>query len=211
MILPPTIPIFPLPNAVLFPNVFMPLHIFEARYRAMVSDALAGDRIIGMVLLKAGFERDYEGRPPIFPVGCAGVITHSEPLPDGRFNIVLKGLEKFRITAEDSTRTYRVATIDALPEQMTDPERAELRRLRQRVEALLAAAVEREGGDPKFPPAVADEDLVNALAQYTGLEPIERQALLERSSVLERCQGLIELIEMKTIGRGATWKGRAVH
>ena len=209
--LPSTIPIFPLPNAVLFPNVFMPLHIFEPRYRAMVSDALAGDRIIGMVLLKAGFERDYEGRPPIFPVGCAGVITHSEPLPDGRFNIVLKGLEKFRITAEDSTRTYRVATIDALPEQMTDPERAELRRLRQRVEALLAAAVEREGGDPKFPPAVADEDLVNALAQYTGLEPIERQALLERSSVLERCQGLIELIEMKTIGRGATWKGRAVH
>ena len=209
--LPATIPIFPLPNAVLFPNVFMPLHIFEARYRAMVSDALAGDRIIGMVLLKAGFERDYEGRPPIFPVGCAGVITHSEPLPDGRFNIVLKGLEKFRITAEDSTRTYRLATIDALPEQMTDPERIELRRLRQRVEALLAAAVEREGGDPKFPPAVADEDLVNALAQYTGLEPIERQALLERSSVLERCQGLIELIEMKTIGRGATWKGRAVH
>ena len=209
--LPATIPIFPLPNAVLFPNVFMPLHIFEARYRAMVSDALAGDRIIGMVLLKAGFERDYEGRPPIFPVGCAGVITHSEPLPDGRFNIVLKGLEKFRITAEDSTRSYRVATIDALPEQMTDAQRAELRRLRQRVEALLAAAVEREGGDPKFPPAVADEDLVNALAQYTGLEPIERQALLERSSVLERCQGLIELIEMKTIGRGATWKGRAVH
>jgi len=209
--LPATIPIFPLPNAVLFPNVFMPLHIFEARYRAMVSDALAGDRIIGMVLLKAGFERDYEGRPPIFPVGCAGVITHSEPLPDGRFNIVLKGLEKFRITAEDSARPYRVATIDALPEQMTDPERIELRRLRQRVEALLAAAVEREGGDPKFPPAVADEDLVNALAQYTGLEPIERQALLERSSVLERCQGLIELIEMKTIGRGATWKGRAVH
>jgi Lon protease-like protein len=209
--LPATIPIFPLPNAVLFPNVFMPLHIFEARYRAMVSDALAGDRIIGMVLLKAGFERDYEGRPPIFPVGCAGVITHSEPLPDGRFNIVLKGLEKFRITAEDSTRTYRLATIDALPEQMTDPERTELRRLRQRVEALLAAAVEREGGDPKFPPAVADEDLVNALAQYTGLEPIERQALLERSSVLERCRGLIELIEMKTIGRGATWKGRAVH
>ena len=209
--LPATIPIFPLPNAVLFPNVFMPLHIFEARYRAMVSDALAGDRIIGMVLLKAGFERDYEGRPPIFPVGCAGVITHSEPLPDGRFNIVLKGLEKFRITAEDSARPYRVATIDALPEQMTDAQRAELRRLRQRVEALLAAAVEREGGDPKFPPAVADEDLVNALAQYTGLEPIERQALLERSSVLERCQGLIELIEMKTIGRGATWKGRAVH
>ena len=59
--LPPTIPIFPLPNAVLFPNVFMPLHIFEPRYRAMVADALAGDRIIGMVLLRAGFERGLRG------------------------------------------------------------------------------------------------------------------------------------------------------
>ena len=75
--LPATIPIFPLPNAVLFPNVFMPLHIFEPRYRAMVSDALAGDRIIGMVLLKPGFEADYEGRPPVYPIGCAGVIIGS--------------------------------------------------------------------------------------------------------------------------------------
>jgi Lon protease-like protein len=79
--LPPTIPIFPLPNAVLFPNVFMPLHIFEPRYRAMVSDALAGDRIIGMVLLRAGFERDYEGRPAIFPIGCAGVVTRNFSIP----------------------------------------------------------------------------------------------------------------------------------
>ena len=209
--LPPTIPIFPLPNAVLFPNVFMPLHIFEPRYRAMVSDALAGDRIIGMVLLKAGFERDYEGRPAIFPIGCAGVVTHSEPLPDGRFNIVLKGIEKFRVTGEDTSKPYRLATIDSLPELVPDAERSELRQLRMRLETLLAAAAEREGGDPKFPRAVADEDLVNALAQYMGLEPLERQALLERDGVLARCHGLIELLEIKTIERGATPKGRAVH
>jgi len=209
--LPSTIPIFPLPNAVLFPNVFMPLHIFEPRYRAMVKDALAGDRIIGMVLLRAGFERDYEGRPSIFPVGCAGVITHSEPLQDGRFNIVLKGIEKFRVSSEDSSKPYRLATIDSLPELVPDADRTELRRLRLRLETLLAAAVEREGGDPKFPPAVVDEDLVNALAQYLGLEPLERQALLEREGVLARCHGLIELLEMKTMDRGAAWKGRAVH
>jgi hypothetical protein len=209
--LPTTIPIFPLPNAVLFPNVFMPLHIFEARYRDMVSDALAGDRIIGMVLLKAGFEADYNGRPPIFPVGCAGVITHSEPLPDGRFNIVLKGIEKFRVTGEDSSRPYRLAMIDSIPELVPDAHRTELHQLRQRLEALLAAAVEREGSDPKFPPAVADEDLVNALAQYMGLEPLERQALLERDGILARCHGLVELLEMKTLGRRAAWKGGAVH
>src|SRR6187455_490515 len=105
--LPPTIPIFPLPNVVLFPNVFLPLHIFEARYRALLNDALAGDRIIGMVLLRPGYEADYEGRPPIFRVGCAGVVTHSEALPDGRSNIVLRGLEKFRIIAEDQSKAYR--------------------------------------------------------------------------------------------------------
>src|SRR6476469_4475649 len=102
--LPPTIPIFPLPNVVLFPNVFLPLHVFEPRYRAMVRDALATDHIIGMVLLRPGYERNYEGRPPVYPIGCAGVITHSEALPDGRFNIILKGMEKFKMTGEDSSQ-----------------------------------------------------------------------------------------------------------
>src|SRR2546421_10426257 len=97
--LPPSIPLFPLPNVVLFPNVFLPLHIFEPRYREMVADALQGDRIVGMVLLQPGYESDYEGRPGVFPTGCAGVITHAEKLPDGRYNIVLRGVEKFRIAA----------------------------------------------------------------------------------------------------------------
>ena len=85
------LPLFPLPNVVLFPNVFLPLHIFEPRYRAMVADAIAGDRMIGMVLLRPGWEHDYEGRPPVFAVGCSGVITHVEQLADGRYNIVLRG------------------------------------------------------------------------------------------------------------------------
>ncbi|HEV8395427.1 MAG TPA: LON peptidase substrate-binding domain-containing protein, partial [Vicinamibacterales bacterium] len=99
--LPTTIPIFPLPNVVLFPNVFLPLHIFEPRYREMVADALASDRMIGMVLLRPGWERDYEGRPPVYPIGCSGVMTHAERLPDGRYNIVLRGVERFRLLEED--------------------------------------------------------------------------------------------------------------
>jgi uncharacterized protein len=210
--LPPTIPLFPLPNAVLFPNVFMPLHIFEPRYRAMVADTLAGDRIIGMVLLKPGFEADYEGRPPVYPIGCAGVVTHSEPLPDGRFNIVLRGLEKFRITGEDDSKAYRQAQVEPLPETVTEADRPQLRRDRQRLEALLIAAIERGGAEPKFPPAVADEDLVNALAQYLALEPLERQALLEREGILARCRALVELLEIKTMAsRGAKWKNGSVH
>jgi Lon protease-like protein len=210
--LPPTIPLFPLPNAVLFPNVFLPLHIFESRYRAMVADALAGDRIIGMVLLQPGYEANYEGRPAVYPIGCAGVITHAEPLKDGRYNIVLRGMEKFRITGEDHSKPYRQAHVDALPEPVPEPERLAIRRHRQRLEALLAALIERSGSDPKFPPAVADEDLVNALAQYVQLDPIERQALLERQGVLARCEALVELLEMKTMTpRGTSWKRGSIH
>jgi uncharacterized protein len=208
--LPPTIPIFPLPNAVLFPNVFMPLHIFEPRYRAMVADALAGDRIIGMVLLKPGFEPDYEGRPPVYPVGCAGVVTHSERLDDGRYNIVLRGIEKFRIAGEDDSTSYRLAHVEPLPETMREADRELLRNKRLRLEALLAAAIERGGRDPKFPPAVADEDLINALAQYLAFEPLERQALLERDGILARCRALIELLEIKTLTR-TTSTGGSVH
>src|SRR3977135_4083932 len=101
------LPLFPLPNVVLFPNVFLPLHIFEPRYREMVADALTSDRMIGMVLLRPGWEGDYEGRPPVYPVACSGVITHVERLPDGRYNIVLRGLERVRIIEEDGSRTYR--------------------------------------------------------------------------------------------------------
>jgi Lon protease-like protein len=208
--LPPVIPVFPLPNVVLFPNVFLPLHIFEPRYRAMVADALAGDRIIGMILLKPGYEANYEGRPPIYSVGCAGVITHAEAQPDGRYNIVLRGLEKYRIVSEDESKPYRLATIELLSEVTPEADKAELRRHRQRLEALLAAAVERTGSEPRFPPAVPDEDLVNALAQYIELDPLERQALLERDGILARCRGLVELLEMKTLSKGP-WKGRSVH
>ena len=208
--LPPTIPIFPLPNVVLFPNVFLPLHIFEGRYRAMVREALGGDRVIGMVLLQPKYEANYEGRPPVFTVGCAGAITHSEPLGDGRFNIVLRGTERFRITGEDESTAYRIAHVDGLPELVSDEHRAELRRLRPQLEALLAAAVERTGSEPRFPPAIPDEDLVNALAQHLDLEPLEHQALLEREGVLARCRGLIELLQMNTAVPASSW-GQSVH
>jgi Lon protease-like protein len=211
MTLPPTIPIFPLPNAVLFPNVFLPLHIFEPRYRAMVRDALAADRIIGMVLLQPGFEANYEGRPRVFPVGCAGVITHSEPLPDGRFNIVLRGLEKFRIVGEDTSQPYRLANIEALPEVVTETECATIRQHRQRIETLLSALTEHRRAEC-LPATVPDQDLINALAQYASLDPLERQALLECDGVLSRCLSLIELLEMKTMAlRGTSWASGSLH
>lgn len=195
--LPAQIPIFPLPNAVLFPGVFLPLHIFEARYREMVADAAAGDRIIGMTLLKPGYETDYEGRPPVYSVGCAGVMTHVERLPDGRFNIVLRGLGKFRIVDEDDTRAYRIATVESLPERLSDKDRPLLKHERRRLETLLLTLL--ESTELPLPSTMADEDVVHALAQYLSLEPVERQALLERDGTVARSRALAELLEMKVL------------
>ena len=192
--LPPAIPIFPLPDATLFPKISRALHIFEPRYRAMVADVLKGDRIIGMVLLRPGYEADYEGRPPVYPIGCAGVITSSEELPDGRFNIVLRGLVKFRVTGEDQSRPYRLAHVEAIPEAPTDDEQAAVRQHRSRLEVLLTPFMGGSVSTP-VPPEVPDEILINALAQYLDLDPIDRQGLLERDGLLKRAQGLIELLE----------------
>ena len=207
--LPPTIPIFPLPNVVLFPNVFLPLHIFEPRYRAMISEALEQDRIIGMVLLRPGWESEYDGRPAIYEVGCAGLITHAERLSDGRFNIVLQGLEKFRVIDEDEDerRQYRLAHVENLSESMSERDKEEMRGERKRLESLLVPQPSGRSAEPKVPASMSDEDLVNALAQYLELEPVEKQALLERDGLLARCRSLIELLEMKVIVARHKWGG----
>jgi Lon protease-like protein len=195
--LPPTIPLFPLPNVVLFPGVFLPLHIFEERYRALTRDALAGDRIIGMTLLRPGFEGDYHGRPPIYPVGCAGVISHSDRLPDGRYNIVLHGLSKFRIVEEMTDGEYRRARVDALTELTDAAGQGQIKDLRTRIEGLLLTAL--KATEVQIPGSLSDEDLIHALCQYLQFEPAERQALLECDGTVERARALTEFLEMQAL------------
>jgi Lon protease-like protein len=211
--LPFSIPIFPLPTVVLFPNVFLPLHIFEPRYRQMIAESLAGDRIIGMVLLRQGYEDDYDGCPPIYATGCSGLITHSERLEDGRYNLVLQGLEKFTIHAEEAPaagRLYRSAVITPLQESVGAGERDELRSLRQRLESLLAPLM-AAGLERSLSPAMPDEDLVNALAQYLEFEPLEKLALLEQHGALARCRTMVDLLEMKQMGSGNGDQGSVLH
>ena len=192
------LPLFPLPSVVLFPNVFLPLHIFELRYREMVADAIASDRMIGMVLLRPGWEHDYEGRPPVYTVGCSGLITHFERLADGRYNIILRGVERFRIANEDHERSYRRALVEPLLETVSGPEdRAEIREYRAKLEALLTHTVLKSGSDTRTAASMSDGDLINALAQYLDFEPLEKQALLERVSLRSRAESLVELLEMK--------------
>jgi uncharacterized protein len=138
--------LFPLPNLVLFPHVDQGLHIFEPRYRQMTADALAGDQLIAMVLLTPddNWDETYDGRPPIEPVACLGRIAASEKLPDGRYNLRLRGLSRLRLLEEvpDEDKLYRLARGELLGD--VSPELMEAKRLRREL---------REAVLPRFDPA----------------------------------------------------------
>jgi Lon protease-like protein len=193
--LPPEIPLFPLPEVSLFPGVSRPFLIFEPRYRDMIADALAGDRIIGMVALRPGFEKDYEGRPPIYEVGCAGRIQEYEKLADGRYVILLRGLTTFRIAREDQRKPYRLARVEEVPELLQNEERGQLSTLRERLTQLLYVSLPL-GVEPPDPD-LDDAEFVNVTALNLSMSEAERQQLLERSSVLARARALVERLDRK--------------
>ncbi len=118
------IPIFPLPEVVFFPETVLPLHVFEPRYRQMVADCLAGDRWLGVVMLRPGWEKDYQGRPPVHSVAGAGEVIQAEALADGRYNVLLDGRARVRILEEDGPegRLYRVARVQRLADRGPSPD-----------------------------------------------------------------------------------------
>jgi Lon protease-like protein len=192
--LPATIPIFPLPDVMLFPNMAVPLHIFEPRYRAMVADALKGNRIIGMALLRPGYEPDYEKSPSIFPIGCAGVIEDVEELPNGEYNILLRAIAKFRINREEVGRPYRVALVTAIPEVLSAQEKTALQSQRQQLEMRLAASGGRVGLG-RAPSGLSDEELVDGVAQRANIDPLDRLKLLEEANPLARARAIGDLLD----------------
>jgi Lon protease-like protein len=196
------IPIFPLAGAVLFPRAQLPLHIFEPRYRAMVRDALAGDQLIGMVQPRPGPESDpaLAERPPVFDIGCLGRITGSEALDDGRFNIVLEGLGRFRIAREADVMTpYRQVDAESRgfddlsePEPLGIAQRAELERESRRYADALGYAVDWDAVG-----RLDDEMLVNGIAQIAPFDVGSKQALLEAADIAERCDLLVQFMQFQ--------------
>jgi Lon protease-like protein len=195
---PKTIPLFPLPNLVMFPGLRVPLHIFEPRYRQMIADVEQSDGVIGMVLLKEDWEEDYETRPDIFEIGCAGRIEEIERLPDGRFNLILEGIAEFRVIRELRDRMYRRADVEwgpvASAALVTDPETMEtLRELlfnylgTEPAEQAWNTLVEERG--------LTGSALVNFLCFHLDVAPIEKQTLLEARA--ERIGCLIDILTFK--------------
>jgi Lon protease-like protein len=202
MALPSVLPLFPLPNVVLFPGVLLPLHIFEPRYRQMVRDVAAGEELIGMILYRRGGEGPPGGGNDIYPVGCAGRLVRKVDLPDGRFDILLRGVREFRVVEQYFDRPYRRAVVswrDRVPEVFRlEPPRRRL--LVERIRSFLAettAAGLRILDDP----AVGDETLVNLFAFALDLPVEEKQGLLEVEELDERAGRLSEVLEFHLLER----------
>jgi Lon protease-like protein len=192
--LPASIPLFPLPSVVLFPDVSLPLRVFEPRYRAMIESAMQSDRIIGIVLLRSGFEGDHGDTPPVYAIATAAEITKVEALADGRFNIVVRGLTKVRITGEKRSGPFRVAQVEAIPETPDKEAAASLRELRPKLEQLVATSIGLSFQDLGIAEA-PDAEVVNALAFHFDFDPLDSQGLLEQNGVLARAEALIQLLE----------------
>jgi Lon protease-like protein len=203
VILPDDLPLFPLPNVVLFPDAYLPLHVFEPRYRALTRDALAGPRLIGMVVLREGWQEDDEAAPAIYATGCAGTIVHHEALPDGRSNIILQGVGRFTVAHEIAGDTpYRRARVEWQPEVDASGIRVELTRLRQQIERLLLPAVAR--GEVRMPAGLSDQALVNAVCQAIDVPTIEKLALLEKPDVVTRALALLPRLERLMLDRSGS-------
>jgi len=181
--------IFPLTGAILFPGLQLPLHIFEPRYRALVSDALARDRRIGMIQP----QKPAEGAP-LFEVGCVGRIGDVEAMDDGGFNIVLEGESRFRIIREiDATTQFRQVEAELLEEPqeefLSSIERASFEREAKKFADMQGYSVDWESVE-----RLDDVSLIDGVSQIAPFDPAAKQALLEAPNLNARCELLVQLM-----------------
>lgn len=184
------VPLFPLPNVVHFPKTVLPLHVFEPRYRSMTKDALEGEKLIGMALLKPGWEKDYYGNPPVHEVVGVGKIIQETRLPDGRFNISLYGLSRARVLEVVGERPYRTARVELLRESEPPADLDEAKRKE------LAEVVRKMGGrllvgPGQFAAGLPLGCVLDNLASVLEVEPAFKQELLEELDVAARCDRLL--------------------
>jgi uncharacterized protein len=206
------IPIFPLPNVVFFPHTFLPLHVFEPRYRQMLADCLAGGRRLAVVLLKPGWEPDYYGRPPVYAVAGAGEIVEAESLPDGRSNILLRGLGRIRIEREvASPAPYRIARASWIADVYPSGGEGDLAPVVDRLRRLCGELLSQL---PEPPPGMLEvmtrRDVAGAFVDRVSHllvhDTVERERLLELEDVERRLATVVAVVEVML---GQIKRGRA--
>jgi Lon protease-like protein len=179
--LPAIIPLFPLPNLVLFPGMQLPLHIFEPRYREMVADVARDHRIVGMILLKGDWESEYYRNPDTFEVGCAGRIEQLARLPDGRYNLILSGISEFRIERELRERAYRQAQVQwcAADREALDFDGETMKLIHRLLVQYAGPPAEEAWHNVVGDRGLVGADLINFLCFHLDFSPLEKQTLLE--------------------------------
>jgi Lon protease-like protein len=195
--------LFPLPKLVLFPYVIQPLHVFEQRYRQLTADALAGDKLISMVLLRPGWEAEYQGQPPLYSVACLGRIVADQRLEDGRYHLLLRGLARVRIMAEiESDKLYRSAQVEVMVEAPAQPPHVQ-QHLRR---ALAREAPRWLSGLPEmlqqFERLLGSDLPLGALCDiFSFALPLDtefKQQLLEETDVEKRTRGLLDHLQTQS-------------
>ena len=203
--LPDVLPIFPLAGALLLPRGHLPLNIFEPRYLNMIEDALAGERMVGMIQ-PDDTAPTVAGEPGVFPIGCAGRLVNFEETDDGRFLITLKGVSRFTVTEELATiRGYRKVAADWTayagdlgPEPPVGFDRTALM-------TALRSYFKLQGIKANWDALseTPDERLVTSLSMICPFEPSEKQALLEAADLAERAEILKTLVQMAALDSGS--------
>jgi hypothetical protein len=195
--LPTIIPIFPLPNLVLFPGLNVPLHIFEPRYREMIADVADLHGMIGMALLKGDRQRDYHAFPDIFEVGCAGKIGGLIKLADGRYNLVLEGVCEFRIVREIRDRSYRQAEVNWCPVRpdALDCDAETMEALRDMLFSYLGDAADEAWRAIVDQRGLRGAALINFLCFHLDVTPLEKQTMLE--ALMDRVDCLLDVLTFK--------------
>ncbi|MBV8362334.1 MAG: LON peptidase substrate-binding domain-containing protein [Deltaproteobacteria bacterium] len=206
--LPNIIPLFPLPNFVLFPGLSVPLHIFEPRYREMVSDVAQTHSIIGMMMLKGDWERDYYAYPDIYAIGCAGKIAALSKLPDGRFNLILQGVSEFRVVREIRQHSYRLAEVEwcTVPSATLEFDDRAMMTLHQLLVSFLGEAADEVWKSLVEERGLHGAALINSICFHLDIAPIEKQTLLEAGESRGTC--LLDVLTFKAeerkLGPGGT-------
>jgi len=196
------LPLFPLPNFVLFPRTHVPLHVFEPRYREMMDFAMAGERRLGMAHLREGYEKDYHGAPPIYRVLTAARILTADQLPDGRWSILIEGIERVAIRQEVQTEPFRIAEVTPITEGFPPTERDEVMALMRKIAALAEHVGARFADGRRIltnlvnthqHPAVVCDVVASTLV----MDPYARQSLLEET-ILHRRMKLL-LVQLQSV------------
>ncbi len=193
------VPIFPLPNVVLFPKTLVPLHIFEERYRTMTQEALEGDGSIALVLLRDGWKNDYYQSPEVYEIACLGRIETHEELEDGKYNIVMSGVKRVRLVREVNHEPYRLAEIEQIQDPLYDDDSNEILRRRNRLAGLFTRytelATEGKYRAVELVPQLDFEALVNMVASTLSLPVQQKQSLLEMGDLVRRCDALFPFLQ----------------